>query len=114
MRVLLAATLAALALGILAPAVPGVGSALPWQTSVVAATPQPSSDTASDTRSAGEGPGLVGAPLIAIGTVAGLALLMIVATLGYVRLTGGPGPDPGRNRVSGSPGADGAAEPGQR
>ena len=46
-----------------------------------------------DTRSAGEGPGLVGAPLVALAMVALIALIAIVATLVYVRLTSDGGGD---------------------
>ncbi len=61
---------------------------------VLAASPQPSS-VSGDTRSAGEAPGFIGAPLLAIGAVLGLGLLAAIATIGYVRLTGGPGPPDG-------------------
>ncbi len=56
----------------------------------LAASPQPSSGT-GDTRSAGEAPGFVGAPLIAVAAVLALGVLAAVATMSYVRLTGGPG-----------------------
>jgi hypothetical protein len=55
-----------------------------------AASPQPSSGS-GDTRTTGEAPGFVGSPLVAIGAVLGLGLLTGLATIGYVRLTGGPG-----------------------
>jgi len=58
--------------------------------SVLAASPTPSPVTGSDTRSSGQGPGLVGAPLVAIFGVLGIAALAIVLTLVYVRLSGGP------------------------
>jgi hypothetical protein len=45
-----------------------------------------------DTRSAGEGPGLVGSPLLAVGGVVALGLAAAALTLLYVRATGGPGP----------------------
>jgi hypothetical protein len=45
---------------------------------------------AGDTRSSGEGPGLVGTPALAIGAVLLLGLLAVGSTLVYVRLTGGP------------------------
>jgi hypothetical protein len=54
----------------------------------LAATPQPTIRPGSDIRS-GDAPGFVGAPLIAVGVVAGVALLSVLATLAYVRLTGG-------------------------
>jgi hypothetical protein len=51
------------------------------------ASPIPSVLPGSDTRSSGEGPGLVGNPAFAILGVVGIALLAILATLAYVRLT---------------------------
>jgi hypothetical protein len=51
-----------------------------------AATPSPG---VGDPRSSGEGPGLVGEPLFAIGAVAGIALISLLATLAYVRFTAG-------------------------
>jgi hypothetical protein len=60
---------------------------------VLAATPSASPGIAGDTRSAGEGPGLVGAPLLAIGIVGLIAVLAVVATLVYVRVTAGRDPD---------------------
>ena len=59
---------------------------------VRAASPQPSSGV-GDTRSVGEAPGFVGAPLVAIGAVLGLGALAALVTIVYVRLTGGPGRD---------------------
>lgn len=59
-----------------------------WTGTAMAATPSPSA-AAGDPRSAGQGPGLVGEPLVAIGIVLGIALVAIVATTAYVRLTGG-------------------------
>ena len=56
---------------------------------VSAASPAPSGDTEGDTRSAGEGPGLVGAPLLAIGGVVVLGVGAALVTIAYVRLTGG-------------------------
>jgi hypothetical protein len=56
----------------------------------LAATPEPTLRPGSDTRTTGGGPGLVGEPLLALLGVAGIALLSVVASLGYVRLTGGP------------------------
>jgi hypothetical protein len=55
--------------------------------SVLGASPIPSVLPGSDTRSSGEGPGLVGDPVFAILGVVGIALLAILATLAYVRLT---------------------------
>ena len=53
----------------------------------------PTAGSVGDTRSAGEGPGLVGSPLLAIGLVVLIAVVAIAATLVYVRLTAGPGGD---------------------
>ena len=57
--------------------------------SVLAASPTPSSLPGGDPRSSGQGPGLVGDPLLAIGLVAVIAALALGATLVYVRATGG-------------------------
>jgi hypothetical protein len=53
---------------------------------VLAASPEPSAP-GGDTRSPGEGPGLVGAPFLAVGGVVALGLLAAGATLLYLRLT---------------------------
>ena len=53
-----------------------------------AASPEPSAP-GGDTRSPGEGPGLVGAPFLAVAGVVGLGLLAAGATLLYLRLTSG-------------------------
>ena len=57
---------------------------------VAAATPVPTTVSGGDPRSAGEGPGLVGSPVVAIGAVIALGVLAAVATTVWVRLTGGP------------------------
>ena len=56
---------------------------------VLAASPQPSAgaDYGGDTRTSGQGPGLVGSPLYAIGGVLVVALISIAITLAYVRAT---------------------------
>jgi hypothetical protein len=54
---------------------------------VLAATPTPAAG--GDPRSSGQGPGLVGDPLFAVLVVVLIAVGAIVATLAYVRLTGG-------------------------
>ncbi len=60
-------------------------------TSALAAAPSPLPTSMSgDTRSSGEGPGLVGAPGLAVGAVVVLGLASVAATLVYVRATGGP------------------------
>ena len=57
-----------------------------------AASPEPTPDAGGDTRTAGEGPGLVGAPGLAIGGVIVLGLMSAGLTLAYVRFSGGPRP----------------------
>ena len=59
-------------------------------TTVLAASPEATLRPGSDTRTTGGGPGLVGAPLLALLIVLGIALISVVASLAYVRLTGGP------------------------
>ena len=54
-----------------------------------ARAPIPSAVTAGDPRSSGQGPGLVGDPLLAIGAVILLGVVSVGATLVYVRSTGG-------------------------
>jgi hypothetical protein len=53
----------------------------------LAASPDPSPIAGGDTRSGGEGPGLVGSPLGAIAAVLLIALASVVLTLVYLRLT---------------------------
>jgi hypothetical protein len=69
------------------PAGPAVGPA-----NVSAASPTASPAAGGDTRSAGEGPGLVGSPVLAVGGVLALGLAAAALTLLYVRATGGPRP----------------------
>ncbi len=59
-----------------------------WTGTALAATPTPTA-AVGDPRSEGQGPGLVGDPLVAIAIVLAIALVAIVATTAYVRLTGG-------------------------
>jgi hypothetical protein len=54
-----------------------------------AASPAPSQVVGGDPRSSGQGPGLVGDPLVAIGLVLAIGLVAVAATLIYLRLTGG-------------------------
>ncbi|MES2209637.1 MAG: hypothetical protein V4515_05565 [Chloroflexota bacterium] len=64
--------------------------------SVFGASPEPTAIVGSDTRSAGQGPGLVGAPLVAILGVVGIGILAVLLTLLFIRATGGArraGPD---------------------
>ncbi len=51
-----------------------------------AAEPSPSG-MGGDPRSAGEGPGLVGDPVLALGLVVAIAVVAVVATTAWVRLT---------------------------
>ncbi|MFP5343801.1 MAG: hypothetical protein ACLGIJ_12920, partial [Candidatus Limnocylindria bacterium] len=55
-----------------------------------AASPSPSAMPGGDPRSSGQGPGLVGEPLVAIGLVLAIGLLAAVATYGWIRLTRPP------------------------
>jgi hypothetical protein len=55
---------------------------------VLAASPSPSPQL-GDPRSGGQGPGLVGDPLVAIAAVVAIGLLSLAGTLLYVRATGG-------------------------
>jgi hypothetical protein len=66
--------------------------ALATPTAALAASPQPSVGTSTDTRSSGAGPGLVGDPLFAVVAVLSIGLAAVAATLGYVRLTRRRGP----------------------
>jgi hypothetical protein len=82
-----------LALVIVGVAWAGIGSILA-PALVLGADASPSRGPGSDTRSVGEGPGLVGDPLAAILLVAAIAIVAIVVTTVYVRATGGPSRDP--------------------
>ncbi|MEO5919487.1 MAG: hypothetical protein ABIQ17_08005 [Candidatus Limnocylindrales bacterium] len=55
----------------------------------LAASPDPTAIAGSDTRSGGEGPGIVGAPLAAALAVIGIGALSTLVTIAFVRLTGG-------------------------
>ena len=58
-------------------------------TTALAESPSPSPAGGGDPRSAGQGPGLVGDPLLAIGLVVLIGVVALGATLLYVRATGG-------------------------
>lgn len=79
----------------LGPAAAWLGD-LPWfgLPIALAATPSPSPPL-GDPRSPGQGPGFVGEPLLAIGLVLLIALLSVLVTAAYVRLSPG---DRGRRR----------------
>jgi len=71
----------------LATAIATFGLLLTAASSVIAGEPAASPGTGGDPRSPGQGPGLVGDPLFAIGAVMLVALTSVVLTLAYVRLT---------------------------
>jgi hypothetical protein len=52
-----------------------------------AASAGPSAAQAGDPRSSGQGPGLVGDPLVAIAAVVAIGLAAIILTLAYIRVT---------------------------
>ncbi len=68
-----------------------LGLSLVAAASTLAADPGATPGTGGDPRSPGQGPGLVGDPLFAIGVVVLVALISIGLTFGYVRLTGSRG-----------------------
>lgn len=72
--------------GFLVAASVGVVPAVPV---AFAASPTPSAPPVGDPRSSGQGPGLVGDPLFAIGVVALIGIASLVVALAYVRATGG-------------------------
>ena len=65
----------------------------------LAASPEATARPGTDTRTTGGGPGLVGNPVLALLGVIGIAIVSVVATLGYVRLTGGPRRDKPEDRA---------------
>ncbi len=72
-----------------------IALALPY--AARAASPDPTPEPAAgDPRSSGQGPGLVGDPLFAIGVVALIGVLAVGGTLLYVRAT--PGGEAPRHR----------------
>lgn len=83
---LLAAGLILLAVGFGWAVAAGLAGALAPPVAA-AASPVATPAQAGDTRSAGEGPGLVGAPLAAIALVALIAAASVIVTLAYVRLS---------------------------
>ncbi|HEY6058781.1 MAG TPA: hypothetical protein VIV06_12180 [Candidatus Limnocylindrales bacterium] len=79
-----AAAALAVSMGVWPVAGPGPGAVRPAV--VLAASPTPT-PAGGDTRSPGEGPGLVGAPILAIGGVLLVGVLAAAGTLVYVRVT---------------------------
>jgi len=76
------------AIGLVVPAVAGFVAAPDWLVAAaLAASPEASAAEGGDPRSNGQGPGLVGTPGLAILGVAVIAILAIVATTVYVRVT---------------------------
>ena len=82
---------AAMALGIgLVSLTIGIVWAVLSITTLTAIAASPAASAAGgDPRSSGQGPGLVGEPLAAVALVVAIGLVAVVATFGYVRLTGG-------------------------
>ncbi len=66
-----------------------IGLAMAVVGAVAAASPSPSGAIGGDPRSAGQGPGLVGDPAVAILLVVAIGLIAMLGTLAYVKLTGG-------------------------
>ncbi len=93
--VLLAAGIGLVVVGLVwAVAVQVAGSVVPPV--VLAASPDATAPAGGDTRTSGEGPGLVGAPLAAIALVGLIAATSAIVTYAYVRMTAGrssPPPD---------------------
>lgn len=56
---------------------------------LLAASPSPTAAPGGDPRSSGQGPGLVGDPLVALLAVLAIGLGALVLTLAYIRLTAG-------------------------
>ena len=66
-------------------------TAVPWillAGLVMGASPSPTAGSGGDPRSSGQGPGLVGDPLIALLVVLAIGGLALALTLAYIRLTG--------------------------
>jgi hypothetical protein len=72
----------------LARALAVLASAGSWlATAAIAMAASPSPGSGGDPRSSGQGPGLVGDPLLAVGAVLAIGLGAVLLTLAYVRLT---------------------------
>jgi hypothetical protein len=57
---------------------------------VLAASPEPTLRPGTDTRTTGSSPSFIGEPILAFLGVLGVALISLVASLAWIRLTGGP------------------------
>lgn len=82
----------ALAIGVVALTIGVAWAFLGGFVSTVLAASPDASAAGGDPRSSGQGPGLVGDPLMAVGLVLAIGLATTLATIGYVRLTGGRRP----------------------
>ncbi len=89
-RLATALVLVGAALLVVAALVAVVAPGAAFAASPLAASPSAGPAPGGDPRSPGEGPGLVGDPLLAVLGVAAVALLSIVATLAWLRLTSPP------------------------
>ena len=71
-----------------------VAAAVGWliadASAVLAASPTPTAGAGGDPRSSGQGPGLVGDPVLAVAIVLAIAVTAVSLTLVYVRLTDRP------------------------
>lgn len=65
----------------------GVAASIALALPVQAASPTPSTGLGGDPRSSGQGPGLVGDPVVALAVVLAIGLGALVLTLVYLRLT---------------------------
>jgi len=77
--------------GRVAAAVSVTGSGLAWlclALPMLAASPMPTTAAGGDPRSSGQGPGLVGDPVLAVLLVVAIGLAALGLTLTYVRFTG--------------------------
>lgn len=78
----------------LAGASMGIAVVLATTGMALGAEPAATPGTGGDPRSPGQGPGLVGDPLFAIGAVLLVAVVSVVLTLAYVRMTDNRGGRP--------------------
>ena len=69
----------------------GAAGAILWlalASPALGASPSPTAGSGGDPRSSGQGPGLVGDPLIALLAVLAIGGLALALTLAYIRITG--------------------------